>query len=269
MPDTTHLVLSAVSREALMQALAGGNPASFAGPHRLVILAGSGDDLAAKRERARRLLESQPRARFNADNAIFYGCTEGVNAGRIAFLFPGFGTRHTRMLGELLERFAYLRHWFGCFSDEERERLTGEPQGLFALVNSIMVSSLAMYEVLTRCGVTCSAMAGHSYGENAMLAAAGIAGGPAPVLRTLRRIARAGYDAFKTSRAFDVDMLALASKAARDLPYPLTIAVDNCPQQTIVAGPRQDIARLEETVRARGEIAFRLPLLTFPVHTPG
>jgi len=248
MAFTPELALSAASREALRDSLHQRAPRRDAGPHRLVILADSPDDLAAKIERARELLYTEKK-HVNVGNAIFYGCAEDV--GRMAFLFPGFGARHTRMLGELAAQFPFLR-----------DRPDREPKDLFELVNAILVANLALHEVLTRCGLRCSAMAGHSYGENAMLVAAGSAS-QSDVLDALDRIAKHG-GAF--GRVGDVGMLAVSSKSARDAGA--LLAIDNCPQQAIVTGSADELARIEEQLRGRGEIVFRLPQLTVPVHTP-
>src|SRR5262249_8334362 len=125
----------------------------------------------------------------------------GPGAGGLAFLFPGEGSQYPGMLADLCIHFPEVRHWFDTSDriaseldqsvlpsehlfgrlagDDGDGRLWSAPTA----VNVVLNAQWALYQVLTRLGLSPDAVVGHSSGELLALAAAG-------VLRTDRELER-------------------------------------------------------------------------------
>lgn len=278
---------------ALAKAVRAGAPPPPPAPgddFRLAVIAEDGSGLGEGLALALERLGRDDKTRFNLANRVFYGrAGDTRDARRTAFLFPGFGAHHPTMVADLLAAFPTAQAWFNGLPAGARARFEANPllfptrgegvgAGFAETIDAVLLGSLAMVEVVGHIcpDVTCEAMAGHSYGETAVLLAAGMVAEPGPVFDLLRRlvdlIAAADADALGT--ATGTAMLAL-NAAARpvltafsgraDAPV---AALDNCPQQTIYCGRREIMAELEARLRAAGGACFRLPELCIPVHTP-
>jgi amino acid adenylation domain-containing protein len=259
-------------------------------PWRLAILAEDRDDLVSKLGKARELLAGD-RPRFNVGNRIF--CGEAGEGGRkTAFLFPGFGAQYPNMLGRLYAASAAVRRWFNAldpkdagrsrrnlllFSDaehgpEDKLRLTREST-LRRITDAVLMANLAHYSLLAELGLPCDAMAGHSYGETALLVAAGMVADYRPVTQLLGRITQVPPD--PAGRLGPSVLLAVtgASRAVlepllADPARPVFLALDNCPQQAILCGATGEMEAVEAIIKERKELCFRLPRIELAVHTP-
>jgi amino acid adenylation domain-containing protein len=259
-------------------------------PCRAALLAGSPDELRAQLARAGELLATD-RPRFNLANRSFFATAEPGR--RLAFLFPGFGAQHPDMLGALAARFPTVRRWFDDLPAAERERCRGNrlllsptgaalPAGgraaekeqlgrslsLGQITDALLLASLAYHHLLTRCGVAPDALVGHSYGENAVLLAAGMIDDLAAVTSLVRKITGATGRRAAPSALLAVTAASREALAPRLAARRVYLALDNCPQQAILCGTAAEIARIEEELRGRRELCFRLPRIERAVHTP-
>ncbi|QFZ19835.1 type I polyketide synthase [Saccharothrix syringae] len=200
--------------------------------------------------------------------------TEGVfhadaePAGDVAFLYPGQGSQRPGMLAELLVAFPEVqRHlrlgarWADALyppaafgeraAAEQVERITDTRVAQPALG----VVELAATELLRLVGVRPDAVAGHSYGELAALAAAGVFT-PADLLtasaaraESVLGAVRDGDPGTMAAVTADADRVQAVLDATG---LPVVAANRNSPRQTVVSGPTEAVARAAEVLRADG-----------------
>jgi amino acid adenylation domain-containing protein len=289
------LLLSAASREALQEALAqarsGAAPVSD--PRhgwRLAVVAERDEDLLDALTLAERRLAKDDKPRFNLANRVFMGeVAEDPAARRTLLLFPGFGAQHPSLVRDLIAHFPAVQAWFEELPEAARRRLTTNPLLFGATeerpprfadtLEAVLVADLAMYRLLETHlpGLQVQGMLGHSYGDTALLSASGMVPDTLAILSFLDRMLAAiqTADPQALRRAADTSMLAVTAVSRGTLEAfrqqdegPILLALDNCPQQAILCGPRALMEALEGRLRAQGHLCFRLPDLSIPVHTP-
>jgi acyl transferase domain-containing protein len=262
-----------------------------AGAHRLALIADSRQECATRLARALEYLDDPQRTRFNLANRVYYAehdLTPQAVAATTALLFPGFGAWHPTLVADLYTHFQSVRAWVDGLDPPTRRAILENPQlfpaaapagsqtpatAFAATMGAVLAGDLAMHALLCRgFGLQAGAMVGHSYGENAMLLAAGMVDDYRFVTELVQRLTEAMERAYRSHRADAADgaLLAIpaAAYAALDLPPTVQLALDNCPQQVVLYGPRDEIAAIESQMQAQGVAAFRLPALDQPVHTP-
>lgn len=289
------LLLSAPTRVDLIEQLAlvleGAEPMhSSKDIHRLAIVAECPASLKETVALAVERLKNADKPSFNLANRVFYAQPDDYHElRRTAFLFPGFGAHHPTMVQDLIEDFPAVRTWFDKLPEAYRNRFALNPllfpdtaggtHGFAETIDSVLVGTLAMHALLSHYvqGLSCEAMVGHSYGETALLLTSGMVVEPMPVLELLERLVASIREVAsdKQYTPTHTTMLAVTSSSQDTLKLSradgskrATLALDNCPQQTILCGNRDDMVELEQELRARGNICFRLPELFIPVHTP-
>ena len=257
-------------------------------PCRLGIIATTADDLLEKADKARGLL-AKGRHRLNIGNRIFAERAQDETP-KTAFMFPGFAAQYPNMLPELHARFPTARRWFEAQSDVERSRWrrngllfsdagNGSEEKLRLLRDSSLrqisgaslVANLSYFTLAEHLGLRCDAMVGHSFGENAVLIAAGMVPGYAEVAEVLLQITRGNAEGGGRESAFLAVARVSLERILRDGEFGqnLSVALDNCPQQVILCGDSGDVEKLESDIRIRKELSFRLPRLNRPIHSPG
>jgi acyl transferase domain-containing protein/NAD(P)H-dependent flavin oxidoreductase YrpB (nitropropane dioxygenase family)/NADP-dependent 3-hydroxy acid dehydrogenase YdfG len=288
----------AVSR--LAEALAGGarpQPADLgralwrdarrvpAGAPTAAIVASSPEDLAAKLAIAGGWIAAG-RAEGHDLSGVHY--RETPLGGKVAFLFPGQGSQSVDMLRDLavhlpevrtaferadaalagrydrpLSRFVYPPPSFSAEEEEARQRdLTATQVAQPALG----AAAMGLYGWLAGLGLRPDMIAGHSYGEYAALAAAGVFDE-----RTLAHLSETrGRSIREAARGDQGTMAAVADSAARivDVLGPLVsgpgatvwIANLNAPKQTAISGSAEAIGRALERLGAAGITARMLPV---------
>ncbi len=218
---------------------------------------------------------------------VFYGC--GAPAAKAAFLFPGQGSQYVGMgrdlacfFPEALAAFETADDVWGasprlsalvfpCPARNDQERAAQEE----ALCQTdkaqpaIGAVSQAMLAVLERFGVRPQAACGHSYGELTALHAAGRLSGSDFLALSVARgkaMAAAGGRDGEASRRSNGAMLAVKAPLAdisellKELDPCLVLANRNSPEQGVISGPAEAIARAERACENRGLKTRRLPV---------
>lgn len=201
--------------------------------------------------------------------------------GKVALLFPGQGSQYVGMGADLAafpeaaEIFAAADAALGeklsslCFAGpEEALRLTRNTQP------AILTVSLAVFALLRRAGLPFHAVAGHSLGEYSAVGAAGGAD-----LAQLVRIVRLRGELMQQAVPVGQGAMAAVLGASRELVEEVcqqasrdcSVVVPanfNSPEQTVIAGHSDAVARAEEELRSRGvRKVVRLPV-SAPFHSP-
>ena len=255
---------------------------------RLAIVASSPEDLRAKLAKAKTALEAkQP---LNDPQGIYLA--SGPPRGKVAFLFPGQGSQKTHMLRELALHFPEFRASLQqaeaslagrfpkklsayiypppAFSPEQEKQQNLEITDTLVAQPALGVVEIGLCHALERLGVYPDMTAGHSYGEYAALAAAGVISDSA--LFDLsesrgRAIKDTTHDEAGTMAAVSADADAIA-KALNGMEG-ITLANHNSPRQTVISGANAAVAAAIEKLAAAGlaakpisvACAFHSPLM--------
>jgi acyl transferase domain-containing protein len=191
----------------------------------------------------------------------------------LAFLFPGQGSQHTGMaaglyradptftaemdaaLDALAKAGAQVRPlWTDGSEDQLLDTAVAQPL-LFAV-------EYALAKMLLGWGVTPAGMIGHSVGELVAAAVAGMIPLPAAAAMVAARgraMAAAPPGAMAAVRAGAADL--------GELPEGVTVAAENGPQQTVVAGTEGALSGYLSTLASRGVAAARLRT-AYAFHSP-
>ena len=246
---------------------------------RLAIVASSPEDLRAKLAKAKTALESkQP---LNDPQGIYLAF--GPPRGKVAFLFPGQGSQKTHMLRELALHFPEFRASLEqaeqslagrfpkklsayiypppTFSPEQEKQQNLEITDTVVAQPALGVVEIGLCHALERLGVRPDMTAGHSYGEYAALAAAGVISDSA--LFDLsesrgRAIKDTTHDEAGTMAAVSADADAIAK--ALDGMEGITLANHNSPRQTVISGSNAAVAAAIEKLAAAGLAAKPIPV---------
>jgi [acyl-carrier-protein] S-malonyltransferase len=190
----------------------------------------------------------------------------------VAFLLPGHGSQYVRMGVQLYGRepvfTSTMDGFFQDYGPELKEDwLTASPRLPIGAAERgqplLFAVDYAVSATITAWGVTPAALIGHSVGEFAAAAVAGVVG----VDEAARHLAA------RTPFYRDAEpggLLAVA--ASRDaiaghLPPGVTIGVANGPRQTMVVGPEAALDRAEKQLRAEGYRPVRADI-PVPFHSP-
>jgi malonyl CoA-acyl carrier protein transacylase/phosphopantetheinyl transferase (holo-ACP synthase) len=266
------------------------NAEHSAGPFRVGLVV---ETAAGLRDRLRALVErlSDPSCRSIRDARGAYFDEEPLaGAGSLAFLFPGEGSQYPGMLADLCPHFAEVRALFDTADRVAREQgharlptevlFGGVSEGEASLwsmgtaINVVLSAQWALHQVLTgRLGLRPGAVAGHSSGEFLALAAAGVVridrrfedrlGALGAVIERLDaegRVPGARLVAVAADRARVEDV-------CREVGPDVSVAIDNCPHQVVLAGPPGAVEAVVGLLRSRGVLCEDLPF-DRAYHTP-
>ncbi len=243
-----------------------------AAPVRLVLVVEAGHNVAELLAKAAALLESG-QATSTSPAGIYYS-SERIS-GKIAVLFPGQGAQYPHMLRQLACHSAAMLDTLcaadatitlddgqpltsaiyphSLFSDEARQAAQRRITATNVAQPAIGAVSLGAWNHLRRFGLNADAFAGHSYGELVALCAAGCySAADLFRLSQLRGKLMAGDGSDKGT------MLAVAAPlqqiteliAANNLD--LVLANRNTPEQGVLSGARDEIARAQQLCKENG-----------------
>lgn len=265
--------------------------------HRLSLVAGTTEELSARLRRAIERLNDERCQQIKDSHGIYYFARPLHRQGKLALLFPGEGAQYLNMLADLLPHFPEIKQHFdrcdrislaaGRQSDpisnsifvsdvvSPQERLAAD-RNLWRLGNavaSILISEWALFLFLENLGVRADAFGGHSAGEfSALLAAGSLEPDDFFIeqLFALSHVLQKQEDDGQLAEAALVAVAAGRDKVAAAIAAcdkSVTIAMDNCPHQTVAAGPPDAVAQVEQLLQSRGLACERLPFRR-PYHTP-
>lgn len=201
--------------------------------------------------------------------------------GKMAFVFPGQGTQHVGMGQDLYLKYQVARDVFSAASDIlgldlARLCFCGPREALDLTENTqlaVLTCNLAIYRVFAeRVKVLPSVVAGHSVGEYAALAAAGIIKDSLifPLVK-----ARAGYHqeaapvgvgAMAAILGLNEDEAAALCAAASEEDGVASVSIINAPGQVVVSGNTRAVDRAVALAGERAGVkAVRLPI-SVPCH---
>lgn len=187
-------------------------------------------------------------------------------AGKVAFLFPGQGSQYVGMLRDLFVYFPTLQDLlsadqavaaaiyppaaYDADSQARQQRhLTDTRQAQPALG----IVEMAAFRCLQALGLSPDMVAGHSYGELAALASAGVYDS-----ETLLTMSHARAQAMMSVVGDDAGSMAAVSLSVAALEpllagFPTVVmANQNSPQQTVISGPTTAVAAALDYLRERG-----------------
>ncbi|HEY4377226.1 MAG TPA: acyltransferase domain-containing protein, partial [Acidimicrobiales bacterium] len=195
----------------------------------------------------------------------------------VAFLYPGQGSQRPGMTADLFVGFGGLddllrlgERWTGplfpptAFGKEARAAQAEAITATDVAQPTLGIASVAITRILGRLGITPAMAGGHSYGELAALAAAGVFDDAALLDLSaarggaiLQSITGSGGDP-GTMAAVELSPDELRGRITR---WPaLVVANHNSPRQVVVSGPTQEVVEAVDALKADGVRATLLPV---------
>ncbi len=262
---------------------------SSSGPARLGLVAGSVPELIAQLELIEPRLRAPSCRQVRDARGLYYWDEPVGRQGRLAFLFPGEGTQYPGMLADLCPHFPELRGVLDMADRIAREsgetvppshHLFGGPsanrEALWATdtaVTAVLSAQWAIYQVLSRLGLRPDAVAGHSSGELPALAAAGVLETEQVLERQLIRLAAIFRELETHGKIPTAKLVAAGTNRGRAEVACLaggasvTVAIDNCPHQVVIAGDPGEVDHAVALLRSEGVVCEELPFAR-AYHTP-
>jgi len=252
---------------------------------RCALLALNVDALKSKIEKLIKALSDKSYKTLTGKDGIFY-FDKAAATGKVAWLFPGFGSEFPHMISGLQDKFPSVKKWLdlmgklllqnakGGIEEIEEEWLERELQhkkyGLHEIGPYGSITSLAIQEVLKELKVPCNAMIGHSNGENSALIASGILGYEnheqllqiIDAATSLPKPEEESGQYLMLARIKEHDLCALLEQFKEGA----WLAMKNCPGQTVLYIKKSQKKAILQTLRQFRVVAVDL-FTDHPYHT--
>jgi [acyl-carrier-protein] S-malonyltransferase len=184
---------------------------------------------------------------------------------QIAFIFPGQGSQYVGMGQDLFDADPQARQLFELAEETtglalKRLCFTGPMEELTLTVNlqpAVTVVNMCLYRALAAAGVTPAAVCGHSLGEYSALFAAGVLSAK----DTLAAVRERGRLMHREAEKYPGAMAAVIGLTPEKLkglvrPFakegPIALANFNTPEQTVISGSPEIVARAGNAAKAEG-----------------
>ncbi|MET7764014.1 SDR family NAD(P)-dependent oxidoreductase [Streptomyces sp. NPDC005393] len=250
-------------------------------PVRVAVVASDPDDLAGRLRRALAgnvsgLDPRKPDGLYVTPDVS----ADGLEPGKVAFLFPGQGSQRPGMFAEALIAFPELqRHLLlgrayadalyppTAFDEEGKAAQRAALTDTRVAQPALGIAGLAAYTLLTSAGVRPDMAAGHSYGELVALCAAG-ALDPRALLELSAERAAAILGAAEAA-GDEPGTMAAVTAAPEEIgrvlrgagPAERVVSANhNAPRQTVISGPGRDVEDAVRLLREAGHSAKRIPV---------
>ena len=268
---------------------------------RLAIVAAGLEDFLAKLETAAAKIRQGTRSRLQTRTGVFFDLGgDGRLSGKTVFLFPGQGSQYPNMLADLCLAFPEVRQEFDasdaafagvwdclpshyvfppptCLKPEVSAELIEKSLSIDVAMETILTANMAIFGLLSTCGLRCDMMLGHSTGEYSALAASGAMNMPKSraeqiaLKRRLNRFYRETKTAESVPRGSLLTVGAVEPETLAEQLAPFAgrihTAMDNCPNQKILFGQPEEISLLAERLKALGGLCQLMPF-NYAYHTP-
>jgi malonyl CoA-acyl carrier protein transacylase/phosphopantetheinyl transferase (holo-ACP synthase) len=255
-----------------------------------------GADLRAKLIRAAERLADPACQQIHDITGIYYAKQGLHREGKLAFLFPGEGAQYPNMLADLRAHFPSVRDFYSQYdqltpdgnsisqilflpdnaTDAERKRADDELKKLSAATFYVLMADWALFFLLSKLGLKADSTAGHSMGELAALGTAGWVNIDAAFFDRVNKTMEELDNQAIAGKVEEATLLAVGSgkNAVREILKQLGevadssvyVAMDNCPHQSVIVGPKAPMELLEEEFKKRSIVSERLPF-SRPYHT--
>jgi acyl transferase domain-containing protein/phosphopantetheinyl transferase len=261
-------------------------------PYRLSIIASSVDDLTQKLGQALSRLADATCRQIKDNRGIYFFEEPLSRQGKLALMFPGEGAQYPNMLADLCLHFPEVRACFDSVdkalrahprgyvpSDfifprsivpaSEREAMEDRLWQIDGAVEAVLTANSAMWALLRRLGLQPDVIVGHSTGDYSAMFAAGMIELTDAVLAW-----NSAHNRLAQELAVpEVALLAVAADSttvrsvAQQVGDAIHVAMENCPHQNVILGPKDAVDRAIAIFRERGVIYESLPF-DRPYHTP-
>ncbi len=242
----------------------------------LSLVVDSWEDLFSKLAKSLEKIEENARI-YNLKGIYFGG--KSPDRGKLAFLFPGYGSPYPRMLQDLRAFFPIVEETFlhfdnlwlknglnpitSCLCSSEKEAQDALAK-ISVAQGAILASELALYRLLISLGIKPDMVAGHSYGEFIAAHVAGIWD-----QRILEKIAL--RTAFEEEPSCTMATISASPERVEEVrkiaTRPFFLANRNCQEQCVISGEKKNIAQALLLFQAL-EIAAETMPVSYAFHSP-